>query len=221
MKFPTLPEVDKRDRDEPTDTLIKSLLDEEQASKKQKKGGENAGPSTAAPAPVRRGKTLAEIEAEEGGPVKESLVGMAHTRRAENRKKREERDIGDTDVSVANTERFEKEGLEVEEEDGIQFEPFNLKAEREEGVFDADGNYVYKKKEGEEGEDGKDAWLASEEAKVVSDEVRKRIEEQRARAEVAQRQAPLTERQIAQVGPWRARPLERASLCRKPVGSQV
>lgn len=28
------------------------------------------------------------------------------------------------------------------EDDGIRLEPFNLKQEREEGYFDADGNYV-------------------------------------------------------------------------------
>jgi hypothetical protein len=31
---------------------------------------------------ARKGKTLAEIEEEEGGPVKESLVGMAQVRQA-------------------------------------------------------------------------------------------------------------------------------------------
>ena len=35
------------------------------------------------------------------------------------------------------------------------FEPFNLKAEREEGYFDEDGNYV----EYKVGEDEKDEWL--------------------------------------------------------------
>ena len=34
-----------------------------------------------------KGKTLAEIEADEGGPVRESMVGMAHAKRAMARKK--------------------------------------------------------------------------------------------------------------------------------------
>ncbi|KXZ50512.1 hypothetical protein GPECTOR_16g687 [Gonium pectorale] len=192
MKYPEL-EIENKDRDEKTDTLIKSLLDEEKASKKQKKG---PGDVAASAAPARKGKTLAEIEAEEGGPVKESLVGMAQTKRALDRKRREV-DVGDTEV-VAHTERFEQDTLEVEEEDGIKFEPFNLKQEREEGYFDEDGNYVFRKAaEGEAGEEGKDAWLDSEEAKVVSEAVRKKIE-QRAREAEAARRGPLTERQIAQ-----------------------
>ena len=35
---------------------------------------------------VKKGKTLEQIETEEGGPVKESLVGMAQNRRAAKRK---------------------------------------------------------------------------------------------------------------------------------------
>lgn len=31
---------------------------------------------------------------------------------------------------------------EVLEDDGVKIEPFNLKQEREEGFFDAEGNYV-------------------------------------------------------------------------------
>ncbi|GLI71081.1 hypothetical protein VaNZ11_015992 [Volvox africanus] len=195
MKFPSI-EIDKRDRDEHTDTLIKSLLDEEKASKKQRRGSPQADVGAKSAVPARKGKTFAEIEAEEGGPIKESLVGMAHTKRALDRKKRD-LEVGDTDV-VTNTERYEEDTLEVEQEDGITFEPFNLKQEREEGYFDEDGNYVLRKQGGEEGDDEKDAWLNSEEAKVVSDEVRRRIENQRARAEEAARRGPLTERQIAQ-----------------------
>ncbi|GLC52767.1 hypothetical protein PLESTB_000665900 [Pleodorina starrii] len=196
MKFPSV-EIEKRDRDEHTDSLIKSLLDEEKASKKQKRGPpqSDVGAKPAVPQ-ARKGKTLAEIEAEEGGPIKESLVGMAQTKRALDRKKRDV-ELGDTDV-VTNTERYEKDTLEVEQEDGITFEPFNLKQEREEGYFDEDGNYVLRKQGGEEGDDEKDAWLTSEEAKVVSDEVRRKIEAQRALAEEAARRGPLTERQIAQ-----------------------
>ncbi|GIL85988.1 hypothetical protein Vretimale_9026 [Volvox reticuliferus] len=195
MKFPSV-ELDKRDRDEHTDSLIKSLLDEEKASKKQKRGSPQADVIAKPAVPARKGKTFAEIEAEEGGPIKESLVGMAQTKRALDRKKRDV-DVGDTDV-VTNTERYEKDTLDVEEEDGITFEPFNLKQEREEGYFDEAGNYVLRKQNGEDGEDEKDAWLNSDEAKVVSEEVRRKIESQRARAEEAARRGPLTERQIAQ-----------------------
>jgi hypothetical protein len=50
----------------------------------------------------------------------------------------------------------------------VQFEPFNLKAERERGYFDDDGNYVEHKTDPTE---ERDAWLDSEEAKVVSAQV--------------------------------------------------
>ena len=35
---------------------------------------------------AKKGKTLEEIENEEGGPIKESMVGMAHNKRAARRK---------------------------------------------------------------------------------------------------------------------------------------
>ena len=41
-------------------------------------------------------------------------------------------------------------------EAGVAFEPFHLKKEREEGYFDADGNYIQYKLD-----DVKDAWLDS------------------------------------------------------------
>ncbi|GFR41660.1 hypothetical protein Agub_g2402, partial [Astrephomene gubernaculifera] len=191
LKIPSI----EQDSDEPDD-FIKTLLNEEKASKKQKKSDPHEDVRAQAAAAVRRGKTFAEIEAEEGGPIKESLVGMAHTKRALDRKKKDV-EVGDTEL-VANTERYEKDTLEVEEEDGIKFEPFNLKQEREEGFFDEDGNYVFRKQAGEEGDEEKDAWLDSGETKVVSEAVRQRIEAQRAQAEAAARRAPLTERQIAQ-----------------------
>ena len=70
----------------------------------------------------RKGKTLEQIESEEGGPVKESLVGMAQTRRAAKRKGA----VADTDL-VEDVEGIE-EDLEQEEEDGMKLEAFNLKA---------------------------------------------------------------------------------------------
>jgi hypothetical protein len=70
---------------------------------------------------ARKGKTLEQIESEEGGPVKESLVGMAQTRRAAKRKGA----VDDTDL-VEDVEGIE-EDLEQEEEDGMKLEAFNLK----------------------------------------------------------------------------------------------
>jgi CD2 antigen cytoplasmic tail-binding protein 2 len=107
----------------------------------------------------RKGQTLAELENEEGGPVKESLVGMAQTKRAV---KRKGDDLADTDL-VKNVEQAE-EDLEVEEDDGIQLEAFNLKEERRRGYFDEAGNYVENEKKDDDALD--DAWLASDEGKV-------------------------------------------------------
>jgi hypothetical protein len=73
---------------------------------------------------ARKGKTLQQIEAEEGGPVKESMVGMAQSKRAAKRKAG--RVVDDTDL-VEDVEGVEEE-LEQEEEDGIKLEAFNLKA---------------------------------------------------------------------------------------------
>ena len=46
--------------------------------------------------------------------------------------------------------------LQAFNEAGIAFEPFHLKKEREEGYFDADGNYIQFKLD-----EVKDAWLDS------------------------------------------------------------
>ncbi len=52
-----------------------------------------------------------------------------------------------------------EEALEVEEEDGITLEPFNLAQERRDGYFDEGGHYVEHKNKDEE-EVEKDAWFA-------------------------------------------------------------
>ncbi|XP_030459143.2 SUPPRESSOR OF ABI3-5 [Syzygium oleosum] len=61
-------------------------------------------------------------------------------------------DISSAEVAYEDNENFV--------EDGIQIEPFNLNKEREEGYFDADGNFVEYVNENEI----KDAWLDSVEA---------------------------------------------------------
>ncbi|KAL6761206.1 hypothetical protein V8C86DRAFT_905231 [Haematococcus lacustris] len=174
-----------------TERLIQEALDAAAARKKQKKGG-GSGMDAAKP----KGKTFAEIEAEEGGPVKESLLGMAQVKRALGRKQREVQATDDTDIP-ADVDAFE-EAAQVEEEDGIKFTGFNLEEEKQTGYFDEEGAYV-ERKDKDEGE--RDAWMNSEDAKVVSAEVRLKIEErQRREAEAeaaARRAAPLTDRQIA------------------------
>ncbi len=53
-----------------------------------------------------------------------------------------------------------EEALELEEDDGIKLEPFNLAQERQEGFFDDEGHYV-EKRDKEEEEAEKDAWFSS------------------------------------------------------------
>jgi len=53
-----------------------------------------------------------------------------------------------------------EEALEMEEDDGMKLEPFNLAQERQEGFFDEEGHYV-EKIDKDEVEAEKDAWFAS------------------------------------------------------------
>lgn len=77
----------------------------------------------------RKGKTLDEWEREEGGPVQEAQVAMAHTQRAVRRKEGTAL-TGDTRLlEVEDLEKAEQE-LTVAEDDGIKLEPFNLKVGR-------------------------------------------------------------------------------------------
>lgn len=69
----------KRPRDDESEALIQNLLSEETKAKKQK---QVKSVRFQLPAETgSKGKTLAEIEDEEGGPVKESMVAMAQTKR--------------------------------------------------------------------------------------------------------------------------------------------
>ena len=70
------------------------------------------------------------LQDEEGGVVKESLLGIAQAKRAANRNKKQggegAKDIEEDDTDMpADVDRFE-EKLEVEEEGGIKFMPFSL-----------------------------------------------------------------------------------------------
>ncbi|KAK9830311.1 hypothetical protein WJX72_010947 [[Myrmecia] bisecta] len=93
------------------------------------------------------------------GPVKAKDPGIAAAQRAQQRKvldglaDTEEASILD-DVAAAEEEYEEPE--ELYNEAGVPIEPFHLKKEREEGYFDADGNYIEYKLDGLS-----DAWLDS------------------------------------------------------------
>ncbi|KAI7844013.1 hypothetical protein COHA_002550 [Chlorella ohadii] len=143
-----------------TDALIQQALKEEEAERKRVKK-EKAAHAKEAKA-VRKGKTLEQIEEEEGGPVKESQVGMAQTRRAAKRK-----GAGADDTELVDDVEAVEEDLEQEEEDGIKLEAFNLKEERERGYFDEAGNYV-EKEDKDEAELAQDAWLQSDEGRLAA-----------------------------------------------------
>ncbi|CAM6087223.1 unnamed protein product [Calypogeia fissa] len=107
------------------------------------------------------GKTLSVIDGEEDeGAILSTDPRVAALERATRRDKVSEQLLSEDtavpqDVAIAE----EDYGEEAEErlEDGMRIEPFNLKQEREEGYFDADGNYVEYRNE----DDTKDAWLDS------------------------------------------------------------
>ncbi|KIZ04688.1 hypothetical protein MNEG_3275 [Monoraphidium neglectum] len=116
------PEVSKRPRDELTDRLIKEALEDEQRRKREKKGLPPVGTGPVTTRKAFKGKTLAEIEEEEGGPVKESLVGMAHTKRAQRRRAAAPGDTDLPDDIAAAEEVYEGDEEEEEEEDGEEDE---------------------------------------------------------------------------------------------------
>lgn len=116
----------KRPRDELTDRLIKEALEDEQRRKREKKGLPPIGTGPVATKKPQKGMTLAEIEDEEGGPVKESLVGMAHVRRAQRRRApgaAEDTDMpGDIEAAEERYEGEEEDGDNDDDDDDEQEE---------------------------------------------------------------------------------------------------
>ncbi|XP_054801382.1 LOW QUALITY PROTEIN: uncharacterized protein LOC129305354 [Prosopis cineraria] len=111
-----------------------------------------------------KGKKVRPDEAVvDSGPVEEDTNDMMNPRHAakERAKRRSQmttellsedsRGIA-TDISAADVKYEDNENFV---DDGIQIEPFNLNKEREEGYFDADGNFVEYVRDDEI----KDAWL--------------------------------------------------------------
>ena len=70
--------------------------------------------------------------------------------------------VGRADTELVGDDALEEveEALEMDEDDGIKLEPFNLAQERQEGFFDEGGHYVERRDKDEE-EAEKDAWFAS------------------------------------------------------------
>lgn len=87
-----------------------------------------------------------------------------------------EGDAGDSrELDLSETERFEKQELSMDsKEAGGAMEAFNMEAERKEGHFDDDFNYVWKRK-GEDPDDINDAWLGEvDSAGETAEKVEKR-----------------------------------------------
>jgi CD2 antigen cytoplasmic tail-binding protein 2 len=75
----------RHDASSQTEEIIQAALREQQEAKKAKR---QMGPGKQHA--FDKGKTLGDMEEEEGGPVKESQVAMAHVKRTQKRKARKE-----------------------------------------------------------------------------------------------------------------------------------
>eukprot|EP00775_Hariotina_reticulata_P009368 gene9368-9531_t len=224
MSLP-VPDVGKRPRDDLTDALIQEALQEEQERKRQKKAQQGSKQYQQVVKQQRKGQTLREIEESEGGPVKESLVGMAAVQRALRRKKAPDDD--DTNLP-ANIREFEEDDDEDDEgggsghqsaaqrlasraaaaagiseavaaamegDGGYATTGFNMRQEREEGNIDEEGNFVPVK---DDDDTAKDAWLNSEEAKDVSAKVKAAAAARQAAMAAAEEAPALSETAVAQ-----------------------
>ncbi|XP_042475811.1 uncharacterized protein LOC122057677 [Macadamia integrifolia] len=110
---------------------------------------------------VKVGDEVASVSKDEEVPSEGKNPKLAAKERAKRRNQMtaelfsEEGSAGFTDVLAAEVQ-YDEENANFDD-DGIQIEPFNLKHEREEGYFDADGNFV----EYVHDKETKDAWLDS------------------------------------------------------------
>ncbi|XP_004299178.1 PREDICTED: CD2 antigen cytoplasmic tail-binding protein 2 [Fragaria vesca subsp. vesca] len=96
------------------------------------------------------------------GPTPHTDPSLAAKERAKRRSEEKVKLSGEiaklyTDDDDASGDEARKSGRQNFVEDGMQFEPFNLEKEKEEGYFDADGNFV----EYVDKNQVKDAWLDS------------------------------------------------------------
>ncbi|KAL0033088.1 hypothetical protein WJX79_002251 [Trebouxia sp. C0005] len=170
-----------------TNAIVATAMEEEEGRKKQKRGTVSWQQGTA-----KKGLTLSDVEAAEGGIVKEGLVTAAQHKRALQRKRKGKNAGEDTDMPshVEEAEEF----LDREEDDGVKLEPFNLAQERAEGHFDESGHYVENKKDDAE---ETDAWLGSDDAAPVSDTVKRQILERQQRMAAAEEAPEMSKPQEA------------------------
>eukprot|EP00878_Enallax_costatus_P019649 GHUV01020732.1.p1 GENE.GHUV01020732.1~~GHUV01020732.1.p1 ORF type:complete len:280 (+),score=100.80 GHUV01020732.1:257-1096(+) len=206
MSLP-IPDIGKRPRDDLTDALIREALEEDEQRKRAKKG--DVPPSVKAKAV--KGQTLREIEGEEGGPVKESMVGMAAVQRALRRKKGQADD--DETGLPADIEAYEEEegqqqqqrrgrlkGISdvvmaaMDTDGGYAVTGFNMRQEREEGHIDEEGNYV---PGNDDDQEAQDAWLISNEAQEASEKAKAAFAARQAALAAAEEAPQLSETAIA------------------------
>eukprot|EP00879_Flechtneria_rotunda_P017982 GHRR01018846.1.p1 GENE.GHRR01018846.1~~GHRR01018846.1.p1 ORF type:complete len:465 (+),score=234.70 GHRR01018846.1:373-1767(+) len=211
MSLP-VPDMVQRPRDAFTDALIRGALEEEQQRKKQKKGEHCAGPKPNAASGARsKGQTLRQIEESEGGPVKESYVGIAAVQRALRRKRQaaddDETSLADLEVAEEDEEQQQQhykgkiKGISaavaaaMEGDGGYQMTGFNMRQERDEGTIDEEGNFIPAK---DDEETGADAWLNSAEATEISEKVREAAAKRQAALQQAEEAPALSETAVAQ-----------------------
>ncbi|KAL3689322.1 hypothetical protein R1sor_015631 [Riccia sorocarpa] len=156
MEMPTPPTLSVRKRYR---VSYEDDADKEKAPKQKKVRFPKGRKAAAGEGP---GRNLGVIDGEEDeGPIILSAdPRIAAKERALKRDSTTEQiRVEDTGVlaDVTKAEEVYEQDEEELVEDGQRFEPFNLKQEREEGYFDAQGNYVEYRNENE----GKDAWLES------------------------------------------------------------
>ncbi|EFJ49774.1 hypothetical protein VOLCADRAFT_89573 [Volvox carteri f. nagariensis] len=109
---------------------------------------------------ARRAATDKEMPSEPEGPIRSLDPALAATRRARFRAEASRMQLlEDTSMpdDLAAAEEDYDEPEELYNEEGIPMEPFHLRAEREAGYFDAEGNYLEYRLEAED----TDAWLES------------------------------------------------------------
>lgn len=103
-------------------------------------------------------------------------------------------DDGEPRATILKKDEYEQiinaqQPMTVTREDDIEFTPFNLVDELEEGSFDKAGNFVFKKKDGEEqDEGGNDTWAESIDWAEVERMEKEKTEQQRGRSESSRAQ---------------------------------
>eukprot|EP00249_Psilotum_nudum_P013405 c24310_g1_i2 orf=987-1769(-) len=135
-----------------------------------------------------------------GGPMKSADPRVAAKERAVRRNQFTEQLLSSEDTSLLNDVTGAEEEYEDdvdEEEDGILIEPFNLNQEREEGYFDAEGNYVEYRNDSQI----RDAWLESAkvDTRLADKHLKRYAEEEQAETDLSSKELAVIKKRISDV----------------------